>query len=287
MNSRVKTALKWVLEAFLSFIAFSFFGEGTKLIVNPLNPSIGGIIGVLSIAGAVAFLVYLLMTLKTKNISMNRNFIHLTIHQPLKKGKTEKNTNEKFVTNNLTNEAYWVSDLIEQYIRRHQISVHYHKNADALIQYFKDLDIKVSRKEPLPEQLLLRYNFNKSLELISVKTVSEETYIRNLLNKLNNQKIDDLKMVYLDPWYYAFSSTKERELPTKALLLQDSTRQAFEPDIFVIDLVAEKTIGFQRLTLRPFESLKKLAIRYGDYHYDRKVFTEKQLLDAIEKAKTS
>ena len=104
----------------------------------------------------------------------------------------------------------------------------------------------------------------------------------DLLDRLSSKKLDDLKVVFLYPWYYHFISTRNRDFLNKYLLLKISTKEAFDPPQVTFDLLTKDIIPTQSLALRPFESLKKFAKRYNGYTYDRRTFTENMLLKEAE-----
>jgi hypothetical protein len=101
--------------------------------------SIKGIAGILSIIGATALTTYLLLEWRKKSTTVDTRFTHLTVHysQRIDNPDIEKPARPYYVTNSRTNQAYWVSDLLEPYVRQHKIDWFSHDGEKALRDYFK------------------------------------------------------------------------------------------------------------------------------------------------------
>jgi uncharacterized membrane protein YeaQ/YmgE (transglycosylase-associated protein family) len=268
MDKKLKIALGWILDFVLGYVGYTLLGEVSKLFSNPTS---NGIIGLLSIIGATALTVILIMSMLRKRTSIEAYFTHLTVHYDGKSNKPE------FITNNKTKQAYWVSEILTPYVRKHSIPTHRHKKGQ-IQTYCKEQEITLNERDPLPSELGLRYRMDKTLTWTYSKMNTD------FLNKLSGKKLDDLKVVFLYPWYYYFISTKMRELPNKSLLLKISTKEAFEPPRITMDLIEKDIIPSQILILKPRESLKKFAKRYDGYTYNRRCFTENALLKEAEKS---
>ena len=272
MQKWLKTAIGWILDLLLGYVGYTLLGRVAEFISNPLSPTLSGIAGLLSIIGATALTVILIVSLFRKRTNIDLMFIHLTLHYDGKKDTPE------YIVNNKSKQAYWISDLLTLYIRQRRIPTHRHKKG-GVQAYLKEQGFTVNERDPLPIELGLKYRLDKTLWWADSKLSSD------LLDKLKGKKLDDLKLVFLFPWYYHIIPTRGHDYPDKRLLLKNSTlKQAFEPPNIAMDLVENDIITSQIMVLRPFESLKKFAKRYDGYTYSRKSFTIKALLQEAEKS---
>lgn len=271
MNRKLKISLMFIANIMLGSLGTYFWEAFIQLVFNQI-PSIGGIIGFLSVIGVTALTVFLVMYIFQRKKRISRYFVHLTVHYD---GKSKT---PAFITNNRTKHAYWVSDTINYHVQRGEIPIHRHKKNQ--IQKYRDenKEITFHESDPLLSELGLRQRMDDSF------TWTRPNIDRKLLDKLLGKELDDLKLVYVYPWYFYFVSTHGHDLPNRWLLFDSSAKEAFEPPNFINDLVDRNIIASQGLVAKPCESLKKFAKRYADgYEYNRRTFTKKMLLEKVKK----
>ena len=84
---------------------------------------------------------------------LDPRFGHLTIHYSRKKDnpKTKNPARPRYVTNNKTNQAYWVSTLIDS--NRHAINWHAHNGAEELRRRLIESGFSINERDGTPEEL--------------------------------------------------------------------------------------------------------------------------------------
>ena len=196
-------------------------------------------------------------------------FAHLTIHysQITDTPDTPNPARPRYVANTTTNEAYWVSDLLEPYIRQRKISWHAHDGSEALKTHFKKNRIHPNEHDPKPEDLGLSLSRDGSLQ-------SPDPNFVELLSKLEGKKLDNLRILKLFPWYSYFSTSG---YTSKRLLLKHSTNETFDSPLHDLELAEKGIIDSENYTMKPFESLEAWSKRHK-YRYIRKRYTEGELL---------
>lgn len=102
----------------------------------------------LGIAGA-----FIITWDRFKKRKLDPKFSHLTIHYSRKTDNpnTKSPARPRYVTNNRTNQAYWVSTLTDS--NRHAINWHTHHNKEALLDYFNKNGIHVNERDATFEEL--------------------------------------------------------------------------------------------------------------------------------------
>ncbi len=268
MANHARKVIIWfvalAVETLLILILSSLFGDVANLMTNV---STDGIIGVFVIVGIVVvtfIIAYLTFALNKKSVNIEFCFAHLTIHY-------SKRGTQKYITNNETNQAYWVSDLLEIEAQKHTIPTHYHKDKKEFQKYFAH----ANERDPLMKELGLVYTINKTF------CASKKNYNSHLFNMLKDHNLEDLQIVHIYPWYYNIISTNGKNPPNKRLLLKVSTKQAYyaPPDDYELweNHIIERQIKAFKI---PLESLKKWCDDHG-YHLDPSYFSEKQFLQEI------
>ena len=101
----------------------------------------------------------------------------------------------------------------------------------------------------------------------------------DLINKLGGRTLDDVQIVFIYPWYSFSVHFLEKRIfpPSKRLLLKFSTKQAFEPPLYHMELIENEVLYTQSCTLFPLESLRGWCKRHG-YTFNRRHYTEKELI---------
>jgi hypothetical protein len=126
-------------------------------------------------------------------------FSSLTVHYAQKTNNPDTLINSaqpKYVTNNLTKEAFLVPSWLKPYVRQRKISPQSHDGERKLDTFLKAYGGSRTR-EPLPEELGLRFEGDK---LIRAET-------SDTLTKLKGHTLEDLRIIILKRFYH-----KERTL---------------------------------------------------------------------------
>jgi hypothetical protein len=147
--------------------------------------------------------------------------------------------------NTQSKQAYWVSDLIEDCVRKHVFSFCTFDGETALKTYFEEQNIHNNGRFIIStEELGLRFRRDGSLYGISEKMEPE------LLQKFKNnkQKFYDFKLVMI----YTFGK-QEAYPPSKRLLLKIPTKEAFEPPITDLELYENGILSGENYSRFPYE----------------------------------
>jgi hypothetical protein len=277
MDSRLKTALQWTVETILAFIAFTLLGRTTDLVMG--SPSIQGVLGILLIAVIPALAVYWLLGWRRKYNVINPTFAHLTIHYSQRNDSPDSThpARPSYVSDAERSKSYWVSDLLDIRIKRHEISWVSHDGERALMKYFEELEIKCIERNPLPQELGLRLLSDGSLH-------SEKEFIKAdkfVASIPESAQFDDLRLINLYPWYCRLFTSMQRRSAPKRVLFKLSNHQAFEAPIYSDALADNFAVDRQNYAKRPFDSLKRWCKRQG-YNYNPRHFTETELLGEIK-----
>jgi hypothetical protein len=230
MNSIIKKILSGLVELILYSIGGIFLDKIFSLFTNPMNPTLGGVIGLTAIISATTLLVYFIISYYHNKKTIENQFCHLTIHH-------ENKNSQIFVTNNLTNQAYWVSGILTPYIKQKAIPEHKHKKNE-MLKYFEQQKITVNNRDFLPNELNLRYRKDKTLTWT-------DNVDQNLLSKFKMEPPKDLKVLYLYPWYCYLSHYFCGKGAPNSLILKLSTKEAFEPNRIIGDLIENNLIECQ------------------------------------------
>lgn len=236
-------------------------------------PDITNYLGLVSTVFIVVFIA-IWCSRRRKETTIDPRFVHLTIHysQRTDTPDTPNPTRPRYVENKETNQAYWVSDLIEPYAKQHLIEFCTWDGARALRAYFRRRKISVSENNPRrPEDLGLRFDRKGALPRRPVEP--------GIVSKLGSRKLDDLEDEWLFPWYYVFlPDGKRHDPPNKRLLRKISTGETYRTPIYDVELYRKRIIGHDNYLLFPFESLEGWSERHGYTYRDRR-FTEHELME--------
>lgn len=200
-------------------------------------------------------------------------FRYLTIHysQRTDTPDTSNPARPRFVTITGENKAYWVSDFLEPHVRRREISCVSHDGESAIRKYFAEQKIDVIERNPLPEELGLR--LLKDGSLLSEEEVKKAD---ELLNKLKDCKLNDLRVVCLYPWYCYLFPSLQGSIGPKRLLLKFSTMKAFESPLHDLELIENEILDWQNYSKRPWDSCKRWCKRHG-YTFTPRRYSETEL----------
>lgn len=213
MDSRLKTVLQWTLETILAYVAFTLLGRANDLIMGIVT--FQGVLGILAVIGATAFAVYLLVGWRRKIKVIDPVFVHLTVHYSQRSDSPDstKHARPSYVSDAERNKSYWVSDLLDVHIKRHEIPWVSHDGERALMKYFAELKIDCIERNPLPQELGLR--LLKDGTLHSEKEFKKSDAFIESIPK--SAQFDDLRLINLYPWYCRFlPSMQKRSEPKKS-----------------------------------------------------------------------
>lgn len=197
-------------------------------------------------------------------------FAHLTIHysQVRDAPDVQNPARPRYVTNNRTKQAYWVSDLLEPYVRQHKISWYSHDGEKTLLAYLDHEHYSANRRAPLPEELELSFDKDGSLKLLQVQMESD------LMSKLKGRKLEDLQIVFLERRRFLSSPARRK------LLLKFSTKQAFLPPSCTYELVDNGIVTFEGYGMYPWEGCKRWCKRHG-YTLIRQHYPDSELTKGL------
>jgi len=263
MGQRLKTALFWLLDLVLYFIGSTLLGYVPEMIGIR---SLLGILGLLSVIVATALATYLLVRRQKVMTTVDGRFNHLTVHYSRRDDSpdTAQPSRPRYVENSKTNEAYWISDLLEPYVKHHNIGWTTHESEKKLKEYFRKQGIHPNDKNPRPEQLGLGQLRDGNLYPLLEA---------DLINKFKGRKLDDLRILFLVPFYSAIYHSRSK----RTLLLKLSSKQTFEAPACYYELESERIVDSQTYTMRPWDSCKRWSERQG-YTFNQRRFTQNELL---------
>lgn len=267
----------------LGFVAYTLLGRASDLVMG--TASTQGIVGLLAIVGVTALFVYFVLEWRSREkklTSISPKFAHLTVHysQRTDTPDTSNPARPRFVADAKRNKAYWVSDLIEPHVRQREICWVSHDGERVLIDYFQKLNIECIERNPLPEEIGLRFlRSGPSL-------LSEEEFEKGdeLVKKLKGHNLDNLRVLLLYPWYcYLFPSLQE-STSARRLLLKIHENQTFESPIHDLALTEKEIIDSQNYARLPLESCKRWSKRKG-YTFTPRRYTERELTEGVNDKK--
>jgi len=147
--------------------------------------------------------------------------------------------------NTQSKQAYWVSDLIEDSVRKHTFSFCTFDGEPALRAYFKEQDIHNNERFVTSgEELGLGFRSDGSL-YGKLKKMDPELLRRF---KDNKQKFYDFKLALIYTW-----GKPEVYPPRKRLLIKISTKEAFEPPIIDLELYDNDILSGENYSRLPHE----------------------------------
>lgn len=175
----------------------------------------------------------------------------------------------RYVVNSQTNQAYWVSDLLEPYIRQHKIGWYSFNDEKELRNHFQKHGIVTNDiPQKQPEDLGLHLRRDGLLEFVDLD-------LERLLKRLDGRKIDGVTIFKLYPWHYYYR--KKPFYTNKRLLLKHSTHEVFVAPFHDLELIDRGLIDSDNKCRRPFESLRRWSKRMKYTYMDRR-YSEAELL---------
>jgi hypothetical protein len=268
-HSHLKAALSWIADLILGSIGFVLLERVYEMIgINWIL----GIAGLVLVIIATALATYLLLKRSRKSIIPDTRFTHLTVYLSRRDDTpdTPSPARPRYVVNSQTNQAYWVSDLIEPYFQQHKISWYSFNDEKELRNQFRKWHIITNdAPQKQPEDLGLHLNHDGLLECVDLN-------LDRLLKKLDGRKIDGVTIFKLYPWHYYYR--KKRSYTNKRLLLKRSTNEAFIAPFHDLELIDRELIDSDSKCRRPFESLRCWSKRMKYTYMDRR-YTEAELLE--------
>lgn len=214
--------------------------------------------------GIALFPIYLLIIgiqylLKKNKLISHPLFDHLVIHysQRTDTPETLKPARPRYVVNLDTNKAYWIPDFLEPYIKDGSIeNWNSHDGETALNNFLEKRGIKIIKDNPRLEQIKLIRDRDDDLILEP-----------DIISLLRGKKIENIKIVYLFPWFYRFLPFPKRNPPGKRLLLKypketEKSIIAYNPPLYDLILVEKEIIPCDTYTFRyPLDNLTKWCER--------------------------
>lgn len=277
MTNRIKDIFLWTADAIFGYVAFTLLGRASDMIMG--SPSAQGILGLFAFGVTIAILVYLLTEWRNREkklATISPKLAHLTVHYSQRRDTPDTSSPAipRFVSDAKRNKAYWVSDLLEPHVRRREVCWVSHDGERALIDYFTRLKIECIERNPLPEEIGLRFlSAGPSL-------LSEEEFEKadELVEKLKGRNLDNLRVIILYPWYCYFFRSLQGSTPSRRLLLKIHENQTFEAPLHDLALAEKEIIDSQTYARLPFESCNRWSKRKG-YTFTPRRYTERELTE--------
>lgn len=203
--------------------------------------------------------------------SIDPRFAHLTVHYSNIRDTpdTENPARPRFVTDNGRKQAYWVSDLLEPYIRQHKICWFSYNGQRALMASLDRENYGIRRRAPLPEELGLSIDNDGSLKLAKVSKVESD-----LVSKLRDSKLEDLQVVFLERKRFRSLSAR------RTLLLKFSTKEAFLSPPFAPALVENGIVTSETYGMHRWQTCKCWCKRHG-YTFTERHYPESELTKGL------
>lgn len=213
---------------------------------------------------------------------IEERFAHLTIHYSSRKDSpTESNPQRPYVVvNENTKQAYWVSKLIEPYIKQYKFDWYTHDDEAKLRAWLRTQKVNLNQNKPSPEDLGLWLTAYGTLMPLHNPLNLEA--IHKFRQQKNNGKFNDLQIAFIFPWYTYFSrSLFNRSFPPdKRLLLNFTTHVANSLPPSHLQLYREEILPSDTYTRFPLEPLWFWCWRQSPerFHLDKKHVNENELL---------
>jgi hypothetical protein len=245
------------------------------------------------------FFILVVITLILSLIALNRSrhvldykFKNLSIHYSSRKDSPDKPDPDRpyFVKNEDTKQAYWVSDLIEPYVRQRKIQWFTHDNATALRAYFKSQGVMINQRNPSDEELGLWFGPNRLL------LTMKERISPGLLEKLKELKLQG-KLRRFQVWFiypkhkfflYILSrSWMERDSPPSKWVLVDYERKrAFGAPLEFLQLTEENILDSWSYTpWVPWDTIPHICKHRG-FVFNERHYMVNELLEEVEKSES-
>lgn len=158
-----------------------------------------------------------------------------------------------YVVNRKSGQAYWVSDLVINHVRRHTFCFYTYNNATKLQEYLRSQDITINERAPSGEELGLRFFLDGSLYVMSEIAPEELQKYEE-----NKRKFQDFKIVLVYTYGY-----KRIYPPTRRLLVKISSNEAFHPPLHDRDLIDNCIINNEDAKRFSFEPYRIFCWRKG------------------------
>jgi hypothetical protein len=280
---REERVLAWLGIIFiivsLSFQILEWAGVTPSFLVPYLAAIVLGfaVVGLICIT-IIAFFVWI-----KRHIRHDARFKHLTVHYSSRKDspKVMEPNSPRFIVNGDTKQAYWVSDLIEPYVRQNKIDWFTHDNLHELRVHFKKQNINENKRKPYPHELGLWIKPNGSLALIEPELKPE--MLERLETCKRKGKLKNYEIAFLNPWYCWILRSqffiRQAYPPNKRIIANLSTKEAFGAPYENLDIIKHNLISHNSYSPRPTEDISKWCKRKKGCTFKQRTLTVEELAE--------
>lgn len=115
-------------------------------------------IGIVVLVALIILTIYLIIWVVQYIRLKGVDFSHLTVHYSQKGDMPNKSNLAKprYIVNNITKVAFWVSTPVDKYLNSGKIQWHTHDGKEALLKSFKDNNIDIIERDPTNAELGLK-----------------------------------------------------------------------------------------------------------------------------------